>query len=122
MALFSLRYIMNKNEKTFFLGEKEISLRATFRALASIEDKTTKPFVTLVQEAAEGRIRVSDVVTVLKEASKAAGQPLTEQDIDELLASHGVVGITQALAEFLSVALYGGTDKLSADEKKVPTE
>lgn len=110
---------MNKNEKTFLLGSREITLRASFRALAAIEDKTNKAFVSLVQDAAEGKIKVGDVVIVLKEASKAAEQPLTEQDIDELISSHGVLGTTQALAEFLTIALYGGEDKLKTDEKKV---
>lgn len=111
---------MNRNEVSITIGDKAISLRATFRCLANIEDKTGKPFTQIVQDAAEGKFRITDIVTILKEASKAAEQPLTEQEVDELLEQHGVLGMAQGLTQFLTIALYGGEDKLATSEKKTP--
>ena len=108
---------MNSNQKTIIIGDKALTLRATFRALANIEDKTLKPFTTLIQDAAEGRFRIKDVAVILKEGSAAADAPLTDKEIEDLIEENGVLNVATGLAEFLAAALYGGVDK--PVEKKV---
>lgn len=102
-----------RNEVLFELGDTKLTLRPTFECLIEIEDQLLaqgryKTLIEFVNSVGSQSASIKESIIILREASLAGGNPITEKEIVALVEKHGIVPIQMSLAEFLSKALYGG--------------
>ena len=105
-----------KNETTIELGDEVLTLRPTFSCLVAIETRTGKSLVQLVEEFAQQRGTLTDLLVVFEEGTSAAGNKKSKQQVTEFLEEHGVLNVQLALGMFFRLALYGGTLMPEDDE------
>jgi len=73
--------------------------------------------VHLVEEFAQQRGTLTDLLVVIEEATAATGNKVPKEKIIELLENEGVLSVQLGLGNFFGKALYGGT--LMPDEDEV---
>lgn len=104
-----------KNEVEIDLGDRKYTLRPTFSCLVAIEARTGKSLVQMTQEIAQQRGSLTDAIVVIEEGAKAAGNPITKDELMAIIEEIGVMPFQMSLASFMGTALYGGdlSDELS---------
>ena len=111
-----------RNTPVLEVGDKSILLKPSIGCMADIEDKTGKTITSFVQLIAEAQLSLNDTITIITEGSKAAGNEMSRNDIEELIGDYGVLIVQEALVDFLGVAMYGGKTFDKESKKKVKAE
>lgn len=107
-----------KNDTTIRGMGQEWVLRPTFGCLMGIENKTKKSILTIIQEFTDGKGNISDLVSILKEGTKAAGNVISDKQIENLFESEGIMTIQKQLGEFFVLCMYGGQVQMEQSKKK----
>lgn len=110
-----------RNTPVLQVGDKRILLKPSIACMADIENKTGKSMPSFVPLIAASQLGVNDTITIITEGSKAAGNEMSQQDIEELIGDYGVLVVQEALADFLGIAMYGGKTFDKESKKKVKT-
>lgn len=98
-----------KNEVEAKLADKTIKLRATFQAIAEIEEAFDLPLFKIVMEKLNNAdMRVNQIVDVYEIGSRAAEAPVSREEIQELIVEAGTVEAIGNLVPFLTNAFAGG--------------
>lgn len=106
-----------KNEVTIEIGGREITLRPSFGCMTAIEQKAKKSLLNIIEDANNGKGFIADMVIVIREGTRAAGQTMKDEEIQELLETAGILTVQMALVPFFVMSLYGGK-QLEAQQKK----
>lgn len=86
----------------------EYTLRPSFGAMIAIEQRAKKSMLKIIQEFNDGNGGLNDMITILKEGTRASGKIIKDEEIEALFDAEGVVSIQVQLAEFFVAAMYGG--------------
>lgn len=97
-----------KNDVTIRGAGSEWILRPSFGAMIGIEQRSKKSMLKIIQEFQDGNGSLNDMINILKEGTKAAGNIITDKQIETLFDEEGVVSIQVQLANFFVAAMYGG--------------
>jgi len=103
----------HRGEMEVKLNGKSYTLRATFDALARIEDRVGCGVSYLLEKSKIGDITIKQIESVLEEGARAGGQKMTEKDCEELqdhIIDEGINGAGIAVVQFLVMALTGGPE------------
>lgn len=86
----------------------EYTLRPSFGCMIAIEQRAKKSMLKIIQEFNDGNGGLNDMITILKEGTRAAGKIIKDEEIEALFDAEGVVAIQVQLADFFVAAMYGG--------------
>lgn len=98
-------------------GGLEYTLRPSFSCLMEIERKTDKSLLLIIEEFTNGRGKMSDMVVILKEGTRAFGKPIREEEIEDLMETTGLLNVANQLVGFFFTAMYGGKSSEAAQKK-----
>lgn len=98
-----------RNEVETTLAEKKIKLRATFDCIAKLEDYFDAPLFNIVMNKLnQADMRIGQIVEVYALGSEAAEQPVSREELQELVMHSGTVEAIGSLVPFLTQAFAGG--------------
>lgn len=93
-----------RNEVEFDLNGTRYTLRATFEALAKIEQAADKPLAHIAADFITGQARLEQMVDIMYFASV---DDVSKEQIREDIVSSGTTLIHEALGEFFGIAFEG---------------
>lgn len=97
-----------RNEVEVTLADKKIKLRATFDCIAKLEDYFDAPLFNIVmQKLNNADMRLGQIVEVYALGSEAAEQPVSREELQELVMQAGTVEAIGSLVPFLTQAFAG---------------
>ncbi len=96
----------HRGEAGLAVGGKVLVLRPTFEALVAAEQELG-PLFALVERAAEGRLRLSDMAALFDHVSAGRPAGITRARIGEALVETGLAGATPLLRGLLEQILKG---------------
>ena len=111
-----------RNTPILAVGDKRIMLKPTVGCMADIEDKTDKTINSFSALIATRALGVSDTIAIISIGSKAADNEMSSADIEKLISDYGLLIVQEALADFLNVAMFGGTTFVEESKKKAIAE
>lgn len=88
------------------VGGATVVLRPTFAALVAAEEELG-PLFALVERAADGRLRLAELVALFWHCRHAAPPELTRDRVGEAVAAAGLAAATPALRALLRQILAG---------------
>lgn len=97
-----------KNDVTIKGAGLEYTLRPSFSCLINIEARAKKSLLKIIEEFQAGHGTLADMITILKEGSRAFGTIMTDKQIEDLIENEGLVSVQVQLAEFFVKGMYGG--------------
>ena len=95
-----------RGEATFEVAGEALILRPTFSALIAAEEELGSLF-ELVERAAEGRLRLAQIVALFDHLSKGRPEAITRERIGGAVIEKGLAGITPILRTVLAQILQG---------------
>jgi Phage tail tube protein, GTA-gp10 len=98
--------IAARGEAVFQAKDAAIMLRPTFAALVAAEEELG-PLFALVERAAEGRLKLSEMATLFWHCRHDVAPDLTREAFCEVLAEAGMAAATPALKMLLGQILGG---------------
>lgn len=99
-----------RNEVEIELAGEPRVMRATFSAIRAIEKDTGKGIVGIIQEAAGGRLSVTDIATIIYRGLGGNGDTrLTYEQVGDAVVANGIEKPSVAAVEFLMQALNGAS-------------
>ena len=88
------------------VGGETLVLRPTFGALIAAEEELGSLF-EIVERAAEGQLRLQQIVALFDHLSKDRPGAITRERIGEAVVERGIAGVTPILRLVLSQILQG---------------
>lgn len=95
-----------RGEANFEVAGETLVLRPSFTALVGAEEELGSLF-DLVERAAEGRLRLVEIVALFDHLSKARPEGITRERIGEAVVEKGLAGVTPVLRIVLAQILQG---------------
>jgi hypothetical protein len=95
-----------RGEASLRVGETDILLRPTFAALVAAEEEIG-PLFALVERAAAGQLRLSEMVALFWHCRVEGAIPFDRGQFSEAVAARGVAASTPALKILLAQILGG---------------
>ncbi len=95
-----------RGEASLVLNGVEHIFRPTFTALVAAEQEIGPLFAT-VEQAAAGKIKLGDLVTLLWHCLAPGAPPLTRESFAEAIVEAGLSAVTPALKTLLTQILAG---------------
>lgn len=95
-----------RGEATLQINNAAFMLRPTFAALVAAEDELG-PLFALVERAADGRLKLSEMAALFWHCRHEAAPDLTREEFADALAEAGVAAATPALKILLGQILGG---------------
>jgi hypothetical protein len=95
-----------RGEAALLVGGERITLRPSFEALVAAEEELG-PLFALVERAAAGGLKVSEIAGLFWHCSVASGAGVTREKIGTAIAEAGLAGITPVLKVLLTQILQG---------------
>jgi len=107
-----------RNEQTIKLGNATLSLRATFQAIAEIEDQFDQSIASLtIDTIVKGKATISQLKSILEIANSHSSKPVTETELEDAMEEAGISEITKVTTEFLNQVFTGAPTAKKAPEK-----
>lgn len=120
-----------RGEVSLTLGEREVVLRPTFDAIVAIETALREALPAITQAAlrdlapalldrrnAVFYVTAQTAFHVIKEGSKAAGNPVADADIRSAIPG-GLLGMAPAIVRFMVNAINGGAELEESEKNAV---
>lgn len=98
--------IAARGEATIRVKNAALMLRPTFAALVAAEEELG-PLFSLVERAADGQLKLTEMVTLFWHCRHDAAPNLTREDFSEAMAGAGLAAATPALKILLGQILGG---------------
>jgi hypothetical protein len=95
-----------RGEASIDVGGERLLLRPSFNALVAAEEELGSLF-GLVERAAEGALRLQEIVALFDHLSRGRPPAITRERIGEAVVEKGLVGISPMLKLVLSQVLKG---------------
>lgn len=95
-----------RGEASIAVGGETLLLRPSFAALIAAEEELGSLF-EIVERAAEGRLRLTEIVALFDHLSKGRPEAVTRERIGEAVVDRGIVGVTPVLRTILAQILQG---------------
>jgi len=95
-----------RGEASIVVGGETLVLRPTFSALIAAEEELGSLF-ELVERAAEGALRLQQIVALFDHLSRSRPEAITRERIGEAVVEKGLAGITPTLRMVLTQILQG---------------
>lgn len=95
-----------RGEAMLRTGDTDILLRPTFAALVAAEEELG-PLFALVERAAAGQLKLSEMVALFWHCSVAGGDPVDRNGFSEAVVAGGIAAATPALKTLLGQILAG---------------
>ena len=95
-----------RGEANIDVGGETLVLRPTFGALIAAEEELGSLF-EIVERAAEGVLRLNQIVTLFDHLSRERPKAITRERIGEALVEKGLAGVTPTLKVVLTQILQG---------------
>ena len=95
-----------RGEASIEVGGERLLLRPTFAALVAAEEELGSLF-DLVERAAEGALRLHDIVALFDHMSRGRPVAITRERIGEAVVEKGLAGVTPTLKLVLRQILQG---------------
>ncbi|HET9813344.1 MAG TPA: gene transfer agent family protein [Sphingomicrobium sp.] len=95
-----------RGEASIDIGGERLLLRPSFTALVAAEEELGSLF-GLVERAAEGELRLQEIVALFDHLSRGRPPAITRERIGEAVVEKGLVGISPTLKLVLSQVLQG---------------
>lgn len=95
-----------RGEALLCIGDADILLRPTFAALVAAEEELG-PLFALVERAAAGRLKLSEMGALFWHCRAAATDPIDRDRFSEGVVESGIAASTPALKALLSQILAG---------------
>jgi hypothetical protein len=95
-----------RGEAKFGVGGEALVLRPSFSALIAAEEELGSLF-ELVERAAEGQLRLSEIVALFDHLSKSRPNTISRERIGEAVVEKGLAGVTPILRVVLGQILQG---------------
>ncbi|VAW05746.1 hypothetical protein MNBD_ALPHA04-1688 [hydrothermal vent metagenome] len=99
---------MLRGEAEIKINGKSLVLRPTFAALVAAEEELGSLF-DVVERAANGRLLLSEIVTLFWHVIRERPDDLTQAQLGEGMMELGLTGVTPALKILLKQILQGGS-------------
>jgi hypothetical protein len=97
-----------KNEITATLGNTDILLRATFAAIAEIEEHANQSIASLtIDTIIKGKATITLLRDILVIANSHSSKKVSEKAIEEAMEEAGISEITKITTEFLNQVFAG---------------
>lgn len=107
----------HRNEVEIKLHETTYKLRATFEAIAEMEEYMDCSLGELLLKMPYGKLRLKELKGIIMYGCHGAKFKVTEEQIEDDLVNTGISDATQAIAPFLAMA-FKGVPKTTPVEKK----
>lgn len=95
-----------RGEAKLEVAGEALVLRPSFSALIAAEEELGSLF-DLVERAAEGELRLSEIVALFDHLSRSRPETITRERIGEAVVEKGLAGITPVLRVVLAQILQG---------------
>ena len=95
-----------RGEASIEVAGEKLLLRPCFGALVAAEEELGSLF-ELVEQAAEGQLRLQQIVALFDHLSRGRPEGITRERIGEAVVAKGLAGITPALKIVLAQILQG---------------
>lgn len=95
-----------RGEASLEVGGERLLLRPTFGALVAAEEELGSLF-EMVERAAEGQLRLQQIVILFDHLSRGRPEGLTRERIGEAVVEKGLAGVAPTLKLVLSQILQG---------------
>ena len=95
-----------RGEASIAVGGETLLLRPSFAALIAAEEELGSLF-EIVERAAEGRLRLTEIVALFDHLSKGRPEAISRERIGEAVVDRGIVGVTPVLRTILAQILQG---------------
>ena len=95
-----------RGEASIDVGGERLLLRPTFGALVAAEEELG-PLFEIVERAAEGALRLQQIVALFDHLSAARPKAITRERIGEAVVEKGLAGIAPTLKLVLGQVLQG---------------
>lgn len=105
-----------RNEIEITLGSTKYTLRATFAAIAEIENYLDKSLGEVLMGMSVGKTRMPELKAIITFGSVGAGKEIDSDKLEEDLVEAGITNVIQAVAPFLNQA-FNGVPKASPEKK-----
>ena len=96
----------HRGEAGLEVGGEVLVLRPSFSALVAAEEELGSLF-TLVERAAEGRLRLEEIAALFDHLSRGRAVGVTRERIGEAIVEKGLAGVTPVLRGVLAQILQG---------------
>lgn len=110
-----------RNEIEIKLGSNTYKLRATFEAIAEMEDYLNCSLGEILLAMPYGKTRMSQLKAIIMFGCVGANFKYDETKLEEDLLEAGIANTTQAVAPFLSQAFKGVPMPTTIEKKAKPT-
>jgi hypothetical protein len=95
-----------RGEAGLSVGGETLVLRPSFEALVAAEEELG-PLFALVERAAEGRLKVSEMAALFWHCARGRGEGVTRERIGAAIAEAGLAGVAPVLKRLLGQILQG---------------
>jgi hypothetical protein len=95
-----------RGEASITVGGETLVLRPSFAALVAAEEELGSLF-ELVEQAAEGRLRLQQIAALFDHLSRGRPEAITRERIGEALVEKGIAGVAPTLRVVLAQILQG---------------
>lgn len=95
---------------------KTFVMRPTFQAAAKIEARCQVGCVALMIRVAQSDVRLADMTVIIGEGLSAAGEPVNDMKLQEMVWRTGELALVDPVGQFLSRLVNGGRAPVPAGE------
>ena len=95
-----------RGEASLLVGGEQLVLRPSFEALAAAEEEIG-PLFGLVERAAEGGLRLSEMTALFWHCAAAPGEAINRERVGAAIVEAGLANVTPILKSLLSQILQG---------------
>lgn len=95
-----------RGEASIMVGGETLVLRPSFAALVAAEEELGSLF-ELVEQAAEGRLRLQQIAALFDHLSNGRPEAITRERIGEAVVEKGIAGVAPTLRTVLAQILQG---------------
>jgi hypothetical protein len=113
--------LKSRGEQTLTIGSRSFKLKASFEALAGIEQDLNCGLLILMQRVGKGDIRLKDVAMIFWHCALAGGEKLEFKEAGKILLDNSYLQVAPKLLELMSESVTAGRDELPNDPTP-PTE
>lgn len=100
---------LQRGEVRIKLGESDFTLRASFDALAQIEERVGENILPLFRRFCTGNMGMREFRIIIEECLKAAGNQIPE-NIGEMILSSGLTTLIKPVQSLIGYAITGDRD------------
>lgn len=94
-----------KGEFDLVLGKEVYKCRLNIDALIKVETELGKGIIQLATEISQAKITLFEITTVLYYAVRGGGKDVTKKDINNIVATHGIITVCTEVAKLLVATL-----------------